>query len=143
MSGSGDAKMSGSLIRNRDYMRQIKDFSGLRFDKIYPTDIDGFLDFGNRIFIFIEMKHGDARIPYGQSLALTRLCDSTASEYRKSYLLIARHSLSCDDDIDASIQPVTAVYHEGKWSQVAEGWTLKRMIDWILEKHNRLGVASG
>ena len=61
--------MSESLIRNRDYMRQIKDFSGLRFGKISPTDIDGFLDFGNSLFIFVEMKHGDARIPYGQKLA--------------------------------------------------------------------------
>ena len=76
--------MSESLIRNRDYMRQIKDFSGLRFGKISPTDIDGFLDFGNSLFIFVEMKHGDTRIPYGQKLALTRLCDAVANEYRQS-----------------------------------------------------------
>ena len=135
--------MSESLIRNRNYMRQIKDFSGLRFGKISPTDIDGFLDFGNSLFIFVEMKHGDARIPYGQKLALTRLCDAVANEYRQSYLLIVRHEMDCEHDINASEQMVTDVYHERKWNSVAEGWTLKRMIDWILEKHNRLGAASG
>ena len=135
--------MSESLIRNRDYMRQIKDFSGLRFGKISPTDIDGFLDFGNTLFIFVEMKHGDARIPYGQKLALTRLCDAVANECRQSYLLIVRHEMDCEHDINASEQMVTDVYHERKWNPVTEGWSLKRMIDWILEKHNRLGAASG
>ena len=132
-----------TLIRNRDYMRQIKDFSGLRFGQISPTDIDGFLDFGNSLFIFVEMKHGNSRLPFGQKLALTRLCDAVVSEHRKSYLLIVRHDMECGHDINASEQIVTEVYHKGKWSDATPGWTLKHMVDWILEDHNRLKAASG
>ena len=61
------------IFRNREYAKQLKSFSGLRFGKITPTDIDGFLDFGNNVYVFIETKHGDAPLPYGQKLALERL----------------------------------------------------------------------
>jgi len=42
--------MPETIIRNEDFMRQIKEFSGMRFGRISPTDIDCFLDFGNKLF---------------------------------------------------------------------------------------------
>ena len=42
------------VIRNRQFAQQLRDFSGLRFGKITPTDIDGFMDFGDRLFVVLE-----------------------------------------------------------------------------------------
>lgn len=130
-------------IHNRVQAQQIRDFSGLRYGKITPTDIDAFFEFGDSVFIYIELKYGGASLPTGQRMALERQCDRVGKGGGNAYLLVASHKVPPDEDIVAHVQPVTAVYHEGKWSQVAEGWTLKRMIDWILEKHNSLGAASG
>lgn len=47
------------IIRHRRRRLQVNDFSVLRYGRITPTDIDGFLDFGGRAFVFIELKHGD------------------------------------------------------------------------------------
>lgn len=60
-------------IRNREFALVERDFSGLRWEKITPTDIDGFVEFGNRLFVFIEGKHPGAQFSGGQKLALQRL----------------------------------------------------------------------
>ena len=43
-------------IRNREYAQILRDLTGLRWGKITPTDIDSFLDFGNKACVFIESK---------------------------------------------------------------------------------------
>jgi len=131
--------MTQTLIHNREHMRQIKDFSGLRFGKISPTDIDGFLDFGDKLFVFVEMKYGNAEIPLGQRIALTRLCDAVVSKDRKSYLLIVRHELSSESDINVSEQIISDVYFNKRWHKAKNGWTLRDAINWLLETHNLKG----
>ncbi len=39
-------------IKNKEFISQVKVFSGIKIGSISPTDIDGFLDFGNKLFIF-------------------------------------------------------------------------------------------
>ena len=43
------------VIHNRERGAQIRDYSGLRFGNITPTDIDGFMDFGGRVFVVFEL----------------------------------------------------------------------------------------
>lgn len=62
-------------IRNREHV-PVKDFSGLRYGKITPTDIDGFVEFKDKIFILLELKFGDSVLKYGQRTALERGCDA-------------------------------------------------------------------
>lgn len=120
-------------IQNRDYAQQIRDFSGLRYGAITPTDIDAFMDFGGKVFIFIESKHGDTPLKTGQRLALERLCDASASDTRRSYLLIVRHHVTALSDVDMSVQAVTDIYFDSQWRPVKTGWNVKRMVDWLLE----------
>jgi len=115
------------IIRNRKWASQIKIFSGLRFGKITPTDIDGFLDFDNRIFIFIEIKKGAAMPPYGQRLALERLCDACEKSGKSSLVLIASHE--ADGDIDAANLPVIQVRHHGEWRKPNRLITVRQGID--------------
>lgn len=121
-----------SVIRNREYAQRIKDFSGLRFGKISPTDIDAFLEFGNRLFVFIETKFGDSPIPYGQGLALERLCDACHTEVRGSLLLIASYDSS--GDIDVSMAIVRKYRYEGKWHE-APDMTVREVIEIFINKY--------
>jgi len=117
-------------IRNRQFAQQIRDFSGLRYGKITPTDIDGFMDFGDKVFIFIEAKHGDAALPYGQRLALQRLCDAGTKAGKQSIVLVGSHNTP--DDIDFANTPVTQIYFEGKWRKTQNPQTIRSAIDGFL-----------
>lgn len=122
-------------INNRDRGRQIRDYSGLKYGNITPTDIDGFLDFHNKIFIFFELKYGDAELPIGQRLALERLCDATGVEVI-SYAFIAKHYHPVEEDIDAARAVVTKIRHRGLWTTPKQERTLKQHIDEILNRNN-------
>ena len=52
-------------IQNRSRARQIIDFSGIKYGNITPTDIDGGFEKQNEVFVFFEMKYGDAEMPTG------------------------------------------------------------------------------
>ena len=126
------------VIRNREFAQQIRDFSGLRYGKITPTDIDAFMDFGNQAFVFIEAKHGDAPLPYGQRLALERLCDATAKAGIKALVLIARHDTQ--DDIDFAALPVSQIRLNGKWRKTNTPQTVRSAIDGFLAWVKRTAV---
>jgi hypothetical protein len=105
------------LIKNNSFLQQIKDFRGLRFNSISPTDIDGFLDFGNRLFVFIETKFGDSQLQYGQRLALERLCDATHNPpSRNSIVLITRHDTQVSEKIDLAESIVFQYRFDKKWA---------------------------
>lgn len=120
-------------IRNRDFMRQIKRFHGLKFERnIAPTDIDAFLDFGGRLFVFIETKHGTTALPKGQRMALERLCDACQAQHRKSILLVTSHTDG--GDIDLANTRVEMTREDGKWT-VGEGRALRATIDDLVRRH--------
>ena len=123
------------IIRNREWASQIKIFSGLRFGKITPTDIDGFLDFDNRIFIFLEIKRGAALPPYGQRLALERLCDTCEKAGKSSLVLIASHDTG--GDIDAANLPVVQIRLHGKWRKPHRPMNVRQAIDDFLAWANK------
>jgi len=122
----------GSLIRNKEYAARLKDFSGLRFGKISPTDIDGFLDFSDRLFIFVETKYQNSPVPYGQKLALERLCDATQSDTRNSYLLLT--SYDSDGDIDIGETVVKQYRYQRVWHDSPE-MTLREVIEILINKY--------
>ena len=40
------------VIQNRDRKKQIIDFSGLKYGKITPTDIDGLIEYKDKAMMF-------------------------------------------------------------------------------------------
>jgi hypothetical protein len=120
-------------IRNREYAQQLKDFSGLRFGKITPTDIDGFMDFGNKVFVFIETKHGDAPLPVGQKLALERLCDASMDAKKASVVLVAHHQTL--GDIDVASLPVDLLRMNKKWRKPKKEMTVREAVEQFLQWH--------
>lgn len=117
-------------IRNRAVASQLRDFSGLRWGKITPTDFDGVIDFQNRIFIFIETKYGGTGLPTGQRLALARVCDAVQASGKEAIVFITEHNSSGDIIMSESI--VTEYRYLGDWHLSPEPIPLKEAIDGFL-----------
>lgn len=121
------------LILNREYATQIRDFSGLLFGNITPTDIDGLIDFRDRIFIIMEFKHSGAPIPFGQKLALERLTDIICETGRIGIGLIAEHNTN--GDIDCANCLVTQYRYRKQWVTPLSQFNVKEIITHFLNKY--------
>ncbi len=106
---------STSLIRNRDKVKQVIDFTGVQNGKLHPSDIDGVLEFDNKVLILIEVKRRFKPIPTGQRLLLERISDSWHDE-EKSIVLKVEHEFD-DDTMDIPLLQckVTRVYYKRHW----------------------------
>lgn len=123
-------------IRNKDFKRQIFDMSGLRYGKITPTDIDGFMDFGDKLFIFFESKHGDSGMSYGQNLAFERIVDACQSKGRESVGFVLSHHADTDEIDVASLLVVK--YRNGfAWHIPKRQITMKEAAGWFVERYSK------
>lgn len=129
--------MDDELIRNKDIIKQIVNFKGLNYERgIWPTDIDFFIDFDNKIFIIGELKYKEIQPDYGQRLALERLCDACTKSGIKSYLMIASHDCAKDKEILACDAIVKRVRRGYEWKDIKTGVTVKELIHKIKKYHN-------
>lgn len=125
---------SRGAIENRARAAQIRDYSGLRWGKITPTDIDGFTDFQDRAYVFIELKCGDADLPHGQRLALERLCHCCQVAGKFAVVFVARHNEPPEEDIYAASAMVEEIWWNRRlsWKPPQTDITLKEAIDKFL-----------
>lgn len=130
-------------IHNREAARQLRDFSGLRWDKITPSDIDLAIDFQNRIFIFAELKWRNAEMPFGQRLLLERITDGLTSQNKDSICFVASHSEEGYGDIDTANCIVNEYRYKFEWCKTNSGITLKKAINGFRVKHIRKGAFDG
>ncbi len=120
-----------SLIRNRDQVKQVIDFTGVQNGKVHPSDIDFVLEFDNRVLILGEVKRQFNRIPTGQKLILERIVDSWDGH---SIAIKVEHNFK-DDSINIPLEEcrVSAWYHKKNWHYPKKKYDFKYFI-------NRLGV---
>jgi hypothetical protein len=105
------------VIRSIKYARQRADFNGMLFGTITPTDIDGFVEFSDQVFVFIETKHGDAKLPRGQRLALERVCDRVQKSGAQAMVLVLHNNELGNGSATYQIAPlpVTQYRYKGEW----------------------------
>lgn len=116
-------------IQNRERAKQIIDFHGLQYGRITPTDIDGLFEYKNLAYVLLEFKYGNADMPFGQKIALERMCDDFQAAGKKAILLLCRHEIEdCRKDIPAIMIPVSSRYYEHKWKQ-GDGRNVKQYVD--------------
>ena len=121
-------------IRHRERARQLRDFTGLRWGTITPTDIDGFIDFNNRLFVYIETKYSEVDVSYGQKLALARQCDAAAAAGIIATVLIVEHDTPAKQDIDVAACPVREYRWDGQWEEPCSPITCRGAIDKLRAK---------
>lgn len=120
-------------VRNHARKRQCVDYSGMRFGKITPTDLDGLIEYHNESFALMELKHRGADLEYGQRTALVRMVDAITRSGKRAALFVASHQI--DDpgqDIPADRCSIRAVYQRGSWSEDEAGKTLLEAVDAFL-----------
>jgi hypothetical protein len=120
-------------IRNRAQAAQVRDFSRIRFGKITPTDIDGFFEMGDRVFVFIELKYGGRGMPDGQRIAIERMADALNVPPRTSLVVIGRHDDTPDVDIQADACAVVSYRHDGRWVAPEQPCTVGEIITAFVE----------
>jgi hypothetical protein len=119
-------------IQNRGRARQLRNFSGLRFGNITPTDIDGFIEFRDRLFVYIEAKLAGAELPAGQRLALERNCDAVEAGGRVAAVLIVEHDTEPEDDIDVGPCAVREYRFKAHWQEPISPTTCREAIERLL-----------
>jgi hypothetical protein len=125
-------------IRNRQQATQVRDFSGLRYGKITPTDIDGVIEYHNLAYVFIETKFRDAELPFGQRLAIERMVDDLCKR-KPTIGLIASHNSS--GDIDVANTMVMEIRFNKSWLNYrSENFTTKQVIDHFLDWVDKRGT---
>jgi len=108
-----------SRINNPRRAKQLIDFAGLNIDGyIYPTDIDGLIEYRNSEYIIFEIKHGKAEVPYGQKLAIQRMVDDFTAVGKTAMALICEHDVhDPEESVIAAKCAVREIYYgrEGVW----------------------------
>lgn len=123
-------------IDNRERAKQLRNFSGLRYGNITPTDIDGLIEYKNIAYVIIETKFGDAQLPLGQLIALERLCDDLQN-YKHTILIISKHNHPVTEDIDLANSIVIKYRWMRKWIEMCNNpYTVRKLIDWFFESEN-------
>lgn len=106
---------------------QVRDFSGLRWRNITPTDIDCSIDFGGKLFVFVEAKLPGVTLPYGQRLHLERLTDAITESGRYAIAIVCEHP-NRTGEIDFASCPVLEYRWLKTWYSPA-AYTVKEAID--------------
>ena len=79
-------------------MRQLIDFTGLELEGgIYPTDIDGLIEYHNQEYILIEVKYGKTKVPFGQRLAIERMVDDFTKIGKPAVAIVCEHTVKDAD----------------------------------------------
>ena len=122
-------------ITYRERAKKIRDFSGLIYaNKITPTDIDLYIDFGNKAFVYGELKVEGTDLPFGQQLALEREHNNALLAGKRAIIIIGSHNTPCHIDIDVATCKVEK-YRTGKeWKTI--NCNIKQLIDKFLFKIN-------
>lgn len=122
-------------FNNLNYARQLVKFQGLTFERgITPTDIDGLLEFDDKAFVILELKFGNAQMPFGQQLAIERLINAIENGGKPAIGIIAKHNET--GDIIAADCEVTQVWIHGKWIKEPYARNVKVVIDDFLMTEN-------
>ena len=112
------SRTKSSLIRNRDYIKQVLSFEGLKRGNVYPSDIDAVIELHNKHLILFEVKREGTIIPIGQKLMLERLVDSWNSINKIASALYVTHNTKHTEDIMLSECDIMEIYYLGKWVKV-------------------------
>lgn len=125
-----------SKVKNPSRMKQIIDFEGLELDNgIYPTDIDGLIEYHNSDYILIEAKHGDAKVPYGQRVALQRMVEDFTKVGKNAVAVVCEHQV---DDPKKSVViadcVVRELYYGGEheWRPPEKEMSVRQAVDGFL-----------
>jgi len=122
-------QITRGAIQNRERYMQGRDFSGMRFPRnITPSDLDGVIEFSDKLFIFFEFKAEGAPMPTGQRLMLERLADTVCAAGKVGVAMICDHNQPSDIDIACHEAIVREYRYCLQWVQPRRRTTLYEAV---------------
>lgn len=121
-----------SKILYTERMKQLIDFNGMDYGKIYPTDIDGMIEYKNIAYLYYEVKYGNKEVPFGQKLALERLVEDARKVGKKAIAIVAEHDI---EDVKANVILADCnvrevyLYYAHKWIPPEIKVTVRQVTD--------------
>lgn len=116
-------------IQNRERAKQLIDYCEMRQGNITPSNIDGFFEKGDKIFVFYEYKLLGAEMPKGQRLGLMRIVDGLTTAGKSAVLFLCSHQqYDPNKDIAGDKALVEKIYMNNRWYK-GNGCTVKEMTD--------------
>ncbi len=137
-----------SRINSPDRMKQLIDFKGLEVDGcIYPTDIDGLLEYKDSEYIIFEVKYGSAAVPFPQKLAIQRMVDDFTKIGKQAVAFVCEHTVrDTDKPVVAAWCKVREIYYGGEkqWRAPDADITVREAVNsfqryskLVIENHKR------
>ena len=99
---------------------------------IYPTDIDGIIEYKDSEYIIFEIKYKDSGLSVGQRLALERMVKDFETAGKRAIVMICEHNVSdCTKPVYAALCKVREVYCSGDchWRRLKNKIRVKDAIE--------------
>lgn len=106
--------MSRGEILHRNRIKQIIEFSGMRWGNITPTDIDGVIEYHNIGWVWIEVKGANIAVPRGQKLAMERFVVDVSNGNKQGVAIVSTHH---ENDANKNILLSKCDVSEYFWSE--------------------------
>jgi hypothetical protein len=129
-------------IKYKSRAAQFNNFSKLkRMRNITPTDIDGFLDYGGRFFIFLEGKSEGRELEKGQRMALENLVKGLARGKSPAIAIVYEHNIDPPNEVWAESCNVREVFclFNGNfvWRKYEKGkYDVLEVVEFFENKYN-------
>ena len=134
-----------SRINNPYRMKQLIDFKGLEVDGyIYPTDIDGLIEYKDSEYILFEVKYGSAEVPLGQKLAIQRMVDDFTKVGKQAVAFVCEHTVrDANKPVVAAWCKVREIYYgkEKQWRAPDNEITVREAVD-SFQRYSKLVMQS-
>lgn len=111
----------GSVIHNRENAKQLIDYSRMQQGGMYPSDVDGVIEYHGKAYVFLEYKYSGYSMPVGQKLMYQRMADDLSACGKPVCVMLCSHGQKDPaKDIDGAAARVTAIYWRGEWRKVRQ-----------------------
>lgn len=102
---------------------------------MYPTDIDGLIEYQDSKYVLFEVKYGDAPVPKGQRLAIQRMVDDFTKVGKQAIAFICEHTVR--DPAKPVVMAwckVRELYYGGekRWRAPKEEISVKEALDFFM-----------
>lgn len=114
---------------------QLIDFSGLRYGMITPTNVDGLIEFKDKLYILLELKLRQTPMKRGQELCFERLCNALTAANKIAIVIVAEHDTLIGQQISCTDARVRRCYKDGKWIAADAAVTVGELVNNLYQLH--------
>lgn len=120
------------LYNNEQYAKQLISFDNMKYGKIYPSDVDAFIEYRDKLYILIELKYKNATLPIGQKLMIERLIDRLNETDCLAVAFVCSHETKYDTNIDLASCKIEKIRWNKKWINDTHFKNIKEGVDYLI-----------